>query len=63
MSLLDRLIEKGGVILPKESCSERVIEYAQTNNAYYDDGNGNGCVHLTISELEDFGGGIKNPNR
>jgi len=60
-NLFRKLIEKGGVILPAYECSTKCINMAKENGSYYDDGNGNGCVHLSIAELNEYGGGIKNP--
>lgn len=59
--LLELLHREDGVILKTSDCSETCLNFAKQNDQYYDDGNGNGCVYLTISQLNEYGGGIKNP--
>jgi len=60
--LLQLLHREAGVILKDSDCSERCLDFAKQNDQYYDDGGeGNGCVYLTVDQLNEFGGGIKNP--
>jgi len=59
--LLELLHREDGVILKASDCSEACLNFAKQNDQYYDDGEGNGCVYLTVDQLNEFGGGIKNP--
>lgn len=55
------LLAKGGVILSINDCGKATQDFCQENNRVFTDNNDNIFVYLTVSEVEAYGGGVKNP--